>query len=158
MQKRILIPTDFNVESLNTMKRALERVDDGDVEVILFYSEYLSDSITEMLFYNPEKRLNELITPVFEEALTILVNRYEKLCLSVNIELFHYNNGPAFKNYVEAKSIDLVFIPKNYTLSPLKNGFDPIPVMKEANVPLKEVSWENNSEEVYEDSLGYLFI
>ncbi|MBP7642450.1 MAG: hypothetical protein KA767_03880, partial [Saprospiraceae bacterium] len=68
MQKRILIPTDFNVESLNTMKRALERVDDGDVEVILFYSEYLSDSITEMLFYNPEKRLNELITPVFEEA------------------------------------------------------------------------------------------
>ncbi|HMS71072.1 MAG TPA: hypothetical protein PKD18_23155 [Saprospiraceae bacterium] len=158
MQKRILIPTDFNVESLNTLKRALESFDDGEVEAVLFYSEYLSDSITDMLFYNPEKRLNELITPVFEEALTILVNRYEKLCLSVNIELFHYNNTTALQNFAEAREIDLIFVPKSYKLNPLKNGFDPIPAIKNSNIPLQEVSWENNAEEVYEDSLGYLFI
>jgi hypothetical protein len=66
MPKRILIPIDFSVESLNTLKRALDGLGDTHVEVILMYAEYLSDSITELLFYSPDDKRKELVTPIYQ--------------------------------------------------------------------------------------------
>jgi hypothetical protein len=157
MPKRILIPIDFNVESLNTLKRALDGLGDTEVEVVLMYSEYLSDSITEMLFYSPDEKRKEMVTPIFKEALTILKNRYERMLLSINIEFFHGYGTGAFKSFVEGQKIDIIFIPKNYTWKPLKNGFNPIPIIKKAKLPYHEMGWEKPVDDVHQYHLSYLF-
>jgi len=60
MPKTILIPIDFRVASLNTLKYALERSSGSPHRVILIYAEYLEDSITELLFYRPESKPRSL--------------------------------------------------------------------------------------------------
>ena len=89
MSLRILLPTDFTVESLLTLKKAMEELPDTDVEAVLLYAEHLSTSITELLFYSPAERRRQLVTSHFEEALTILINRFEKRLLRISIEFFH---------------------------------------------------------------------
>lgn len=55
MKKRILVPIDFQVESLNTLKLALKQHADNEVIVHLVYGELLDESITRMLFYDPAR-------------------------------------------------------------------------------------------------------
>lgn len=157
MPKRILIPIDFSIESLNTLKRALDGLGDTQVEAILMYSEYLSDSITELLFYSPDEKRKKMVTPIFQEALTILKNRYEKVLISIKIEFFHGYGSPTFRSFIEGQKIDIIFIPKNYTLKPLKNGFNPIPIIKKSKLPYHEIGWEKIEGVVHQHQLSYLF-
>jgi hypothetical protein len=158
MSKRILIPTDFNVESLNTLKKAIDSIVDTEIEIILMYSEYLSDSTIDLLFYSQLSKRKEMETPVFQEALNILENRYEKKIRKISIEFFHGISTAAFKNFVEGKKIDLIYLPKQYQLKPLKNGFDPIPLIKKSKFPYVEMSWENPVDNSQYHSLSFLFI
>lgn len=157
MFKRILIPTDFNIESLNTLKRALDGLGDTEVHIVLMYSEYISQSITDLLFYSPETKRNDLLTPAFKEALNILKNRYEKNILSIRVEFFHGYGVSAFKNFLEGHKIDLIFVPKYYQLSPPKNGFDPIPIIKKSKIPYYEMGWEASIDTVKTHLLSFLF-
>lgn len=157
MPKRILIPIDFKVESLNTLKRALDSLGDTEVEVVLMYSEHLSDSITELLFYSPDAKRKEMTSPIFQEALSILKNRYEKMLLNISIEFFHGYGSTTFQHFVEGQKIDIIFIPKHYALKPLKNGFNPIPIIKKSKLTYHEMGWEQTAAEVHPHQLGYLF-
>ena len=65
MGKKILIPIDFRIESLNTLKYALEERKQEKSSVILMYSAYNSDSITDLLFYNPTKIVETLPSSEF---------------------------------------------------------------------------------------------
>lgn len=53
--KNILIPIDFTIESLNTLKFALEENKNEQLTVVLMYATHLSDSITELLFIHNTK-------------------------------------------------------------------------------------------------------
>lgn len=146
MSKRILIPTDFSVESLNTLRKALDSLGDTEVVVILMHSEYLSDSITELLFYDPEVKRRAMITPAFQEAINILKNKYDSIFTDMRIECFHGYGVSAFKNFVEGQKIDIIFIPKSYTLQPPKNGFDPIPIIKRSKLTSYEMDWPKSND------------
>lgn len=138
----ILIPIDFNVESLLTLRIALNHHSEGKINVILMYSESLSDSIADLLFYNPQKTIKSLISPDFEEALSIIKNRYETTVHHIRIELFHGYNSNALKRFIEAKGVSYIYLPKNYQLKPpKKNGFDPINLFKKSKINFKEIEW-----------------
>lgn len=158
MQKRLLIPIDFRVESLNTLKRALDGLGDTEVEAVLMYAEHLSDSISDLFFYSSDNKRKELVPLEFQEALTILINRYEKVLLNVSIEFFHGYGVPSFKNFIEAKKIDSIYIPKNYKLKPLKYGFDPISIIKRSKFPCNEIEWQLKVDDIPEHPLSFLFI
>jgi len=143
MSLRILLPTDFTVESLLTLKKAMEELPDTDVEAVLLYAEHLSTSITELLFYSPAERRRQLVTSHFEEALTILINRFEKRLLRISIEFFHGYGVAAFRNFAAAQEIDRIFLPGSYVLKPLDNGFDPTSILRKSRIPYQEVIWEN---------------
>lgn len=158
MQKTILVPTDFCVASLNTLRLALEQVpDDQAVHVVLMYAESLDDSITELLFYAPKKKLEALKSNAFEEALAILKNRFDQRIASVRFELFHGYTRSAMRGFVEANQVDAVFIPQAYRLKPAKRGFDPIPLLKKSKITLQEVEWEDRSASFEENQLQLLF-
>lgn len=159
MAKTILIPTDFRVESLNTLKKTLSEHQHNDVlNIILIYSEYLSGSIVDMLFYSPYKSMSALIGPEFKQALSIIENRYHDKINSIKIEPFHSNNKSGLKNFIEANDVQEIYYPKSYNLKLSKSGFNPIPLLKKSKLPLFEIHWENDNNPSSEDNLATLFI
>jgi hypothetical protein len=116
-----------------------------------------SDSITELLFYNPVKIVEALVSANFNDAINIIKNTYETSIHSFKIELFHGLNVNAFLNFYEAHGIDLVYLPKDYYLKPHKNGFDPIPLIKKSKVQYREVNWTNEYNLTDNDDLNQLF-
>ena len=157
MVKKILIPTDFKIESLNTLKYSLEERKQEKSSVILMYSAYNSDSITDLLFYNPTKVVEALVNSNFNDAINIIKNTYETSIHSFKIELFHGLNLNAFLNFYESHGIDLVYLPKDYCLKPYKNGFDPIPLIKKSKVQYSEVAWTSDQGTSNKDELNQLF-
>ena len=157
MVKKILIPTDFKIESLNTLKYSLEERKQEKSSVILMYSAYNSDSITDLLFYNPTKIVEALVNSNFNDAINIIKNTYETSIHSFKIELFHGLNLNAFLNFYESHGIDLVYLPKDYCLKPYKNGFDPIPLIKKSKVQYSEVAWTSGQGTSNKDELNQLF-
>ncbi len=158
MAKRILIPVDFNVESLITLKKAIDELGDIEIEAVLLYSEYLTDSISELLLYSPKEKKSKLIPDLFHEALTILKNRYEKHLISVSVEFFHGYGTNAFKNLLEGNRIDIIYVPSDYKLILTKNGFDPLPIIRKSQIPFHEVSWTRQQYLSNAESLSNLFI
>jgi hypothetical protein len=157
MEKKILIPIDFRIESLNTLKYALEERKHEKSNIILMYSEYISDSITELLFYDSAKIIKALASSDFNDALAIIINTYESSLLSIKIELFNGLNSTAFLNFYEARGVDLVYLPKGYLMKPHKNGFDPIPIIKKSKVESREVAWASDQHTSNKDELNQLF-
>ncbi|MDX2069626.1 MAG: hypothetical protein SFV55_14455 [Haliscomenobacter sp.] len=157
MQKTLLIPTDFSVTSLNGLRLALEQMqEDQSVHVVLMYSEWLEDSITELLFYSPKKRIESLKSVVFEEALVIIQNRFENRIASIRIELFHGYNTNAFHSFAEANQIDQVFALQDYAFKPAKRGFDPIPLIKKSKFPIHFLAWKDQGVYFDENQLQLL--
>jgi hypothetical protein len=121
------------------------------------YSAYIDESISELLFYNPLKIIQALESPNFNDAVTILKNTYESSIHSLKIELFHGFNRNAFLNFYDARGIDLVYLPKDYSLKPHKNGFDPIPLIKSSKVQYREVAWKSDYNTTNNDELNQIF-
>lgn len=157
MTKTIMIPIDFKIESLNTLKLALIEIGDEKVNVLLVYAEKLSDSITDLLFYSPRKSMQSLINKDFEEALNIINNRFEKKINHLEKAFFHGYNVNALVNYTEANNVSQIYIPKEYKLKPKGKGFDPTPLIRKSKLNFKEMSWEVESYEREENQLSSLF-
>lgn len=158
MQKTILIPTDFQVESLNTLKLALNKNDGHGVNVCLMYCEYQSDSITELLFYSPNKRIKALAGAEFNEALAIIRNRFSKTLANLHIELFHGYNSSALAAFLETRRVQEVYIPQSYPLKNTKNSFDPLPLLKKTQLPIYAMDWSSDVNLSSQDNLGALFV
>ena len=139
MANTILVPIDFHIESLDAVREALILNNNHSTKVVLMYSEYLSDSITELLFYSPEKVLQKHITPEFTEALEIIKNRFEGSVTDISIKVFHGVNPNAMAIFCDANGIDSVYIPAKYKLKTPKRAFNPISLLKKAAIPITEV-------------------
>jgi hypothetical protein len=141
--KKILVPIDFRVASLNTVKLALEAQEGEQVQVVLLYADRLSNSITELLFYSPAANLREKMTPEFRETLSILRCRYEHEILGLTIEAFHGMNAAAMHAFLEAHGIDTAYIPKTYRLH-LGAAPDPCQLLLKTSVPVFQMDWEGS--------------
>lgn len=156
MPKKVLIPIDFKVESLITLKYALKEIKE-EVEVVLMYSEHLTDSITDLIFYSPHERHNALKTAEFNEGLAILKTRFESILTKTVIKFFHGYNANAFRSFALGYNIDCIYIPKNLRLQPAENGFDPIPIILKSKLSYREIEWEESTDSSI-GSLSKLFI
>lgn len=156
MPKKILIPIDFKVESLNTLKYALKEIQE-EVEVVLMYSEHLTDSITDLIFYSTDERYNALNTAEFNEGLAILKTRFESILTKTVIKFFHGYNANAFRSFAVGYNIDCIYIPKNFRLQPSENGFDPIHIIRKSKLSFREIEWEKTTDSSI-SSLSKLFI
>lgn len=155
--KTILIPIDFTIASLYTLRQALEHYETTQVKIVLMYADRLNDSITDLLFDSSYKKILTYTSPEFQEALYILKNRFETLVQSIRIEMFHGNNVNAFKNFIGGNHINMIYIPKGYDLKLKSKGFDPIPLIKKSRMPFQEIEWISRSNNTDPDQLNSLF-
>lgn len=140
MIRTILIPTDFRIESLNTLKYALQESSAYEVEIILLYTEFLNDSITGLLFYSPESIIKPHLSDEFAEALSIIRNKYTWLS-SIRMEVLHSRNIGVFTQFLKKQKVDEIYLPATYTLQLTKRGFDPLPSLKASGFPIREAFW-----------------
>ncbi len=157
MVKTILVPTDFRVASLNTLKLALENNKEFKVNVILLYSEFLTDSITDLLFYSPHKIIQARTTPEFKEALEVLKNRFEGTLYEINIKLLHSNQIDFLRSFLKGNNIDEIYIPKTYVLQTPNYSFDPVPILKKINASVSEAEWTDTYYQTEQQQLAALF-
>lgn len=156
--KTIAIPTDFTIESLNTVKGALNVLKGEKVNLVLVYSAYLSGSITDLLFLSKPKYLASLQNDKFTEACEILQNKYASQIHSINVDLFPGTSQNFFTHFLVGNAVDEVFVPKRYRLKTGKRGFDSIPYFKKAKLPLTEVDWNETPNAPEKDRLAELFL
>ena len=125
MKKTIVIPTDFTVNSLNTLKAVLSSNPSGtSLDIILLHGMNLSDSIRDLLFFSKMKHIDALSNAEFEEAREVLCNKFDSHINSLKTDLFTGFNQSAFNSYLEANRIDKIYIPDSKENLPNKNSFD----------------------------------
>ena len=143
MEKTILIPIDFNVECLNTLKLALRRNEDNLNSIVLMYTHLSSSYITDLLFIPQHKVLDAMRTKEFDDALAIIKNRFERSIKHIKLRMFSGHNRNAFDLFLKGNNVDEIYVPKTYSLIP-PTGFDPLPLIQKCTLPVYEVKWENN--------------
>ncbi len=145
MKRTILIPTDFSIESLIPVKQAALLSNYNDIEIVLMFCDLLPSSISDLLFYAPAKVIAQYSNKEFEEACSIIMNKYASKISSMRTEIFHGTSDAAFENFISGNRIDEVIFPKNYILKEHRNGFNPLPYIKNSYLPCREVEWKVNN-------------
>lgn len=158
MARTILIPTDFRVASLHTLKLALEAMDGEPVRVVLMHAAYLSDSISDLLFYSPTRFIQERVGQPFREAMEVIGNRFEASIVRMDIELYHGLHVQALRNFLEAQRVELIFLPPPGRLKLDRKAFDPLPVLRKSGLPCHEMSWTPSASVDEHTQLISLFI
>jgi len=156
MEKRILIPTDFQVESLNTLKLALSQNSDVKIRAMLMHGLYLDQSISDLLFYSEHNLRKKYMSDSFRESLDILNNSFERQLVACQILFFHGYNLTAFNRFLSAHQIDEIFLPKRYQFKLSDASFDTQHLIKKAGLPVTEVDWPDAGAEG--NQLSNLFI
>lgn len=138
----ILVQTDFTVNSLNVVIKALEsRTGVGKVNLVLGYGIYSSDSITELLFHKEENLLNKLKGQNFEEALHVIRNKYGKRIKSIQFKAFKGVTQNAFANFIDSMDIEEAVIDQNIAYRmPNRNSFDLTPFIVKSDLKVTEIT------------------
>jgi len=109
---KVLMPTDFSENSLKQLDTFIQNYEGEGFECVLMFSDFLDDSITELLFYNQTKFLNEKMPKNFKTKFEEIKVKYATKC-RISTVPFHGFTTNAFKDFLECNDISNCFVPKN---------------------------------------------
>ncbi|RZK42047.1 MAG: hypothetical protein EOO90_09035 [Pedobacter sp.] len=153
--KTVLIPTDFNVETIKIIDAfSLNYKLDG-VKFIFLHSFKLSDSITDMLMLSRRSRDYENISDEFYAELEKRKQIHTSLIGGIAIEYFYGSTVAAFKNLLEDREVDAILYPKNYSFAPInKYSIDPNLLTSRCGCPVIELDLNVvNTENLFETKM-----
>lgn len=153
--RTILIPTDFSSTPLLLLKHAALTSHD-ELNVIFMYSTFVSDSITDLLFYSPQKVLQQAVSKEFKEGCSIMQNKYPEKIKSIRYEIFHGNNADSFRVLVEMNKIDQVVVAADTPFVLHKNEFNPVNIILKSRVPVEEVTLQVSTRVAEKDLIAQL--
>jgi len=144
MAHKILLPTDFSIESLNVLKHYLQKSSkEAVLDVVLVHGQTLSDSISDLLFFSKYRILKELNIEHFEDAVKILQNKYDSKLRNVHIDIFTGHNQSAFENYLSGNRIDEIILSEQLPFKPHnKKSFDITKYALRAETPVTKLNCE----------------
>lgn len=144
MKKTVLIPTDFSVHSLNTLKSFLNNSTDKNIryDIILLHGYALPSGIPDLLFFSKGKTLDSLSGKEFEEACVVIKNKFASIINSIRTDLFTGSTNAAFANYIEANEVsEICFNSSLHSEKTSKNSFDLTKYINKSNTKLIEIAW-----------------
>lgn len=140
MRKTILIPTDFTVQSLNSLKSVLSNHSTHELyDIILLHGLSLDDSIRDLLFYSKYQHIDKLTNPEFEEACEVIKNKYDSQISSLRVDLFTGFTTSAFDNYLEGNRVVEIYLSDNKLALSNKNSFDLSQFIEKCNVKVVKI-------------------
>lgn len=156
MARTILVPTDFSIRSLHTLRHAFDERDTQQLDIVFFAGFVLTESITELLFFSRRRVIDSVASGDFKEACQIIRNRYSSQINGIRFEIFTGFTQAAFNNFVEGNGIDEIYIPVNKLNYP-RQCFDPTAYMQKSTLPKIVVSWTDAPESKQQNHLSELF-
>ncbi|MGE0931901.1 hypothetical protein [Peijinzhouia sedimentorum] len=160
MIKKILIPTDFSIQSLNVLKSALNDLNEGDkVDILMVHGMYTSSNITSLLYFSKKEIIDTVASDSFRDACQIIKSKYSSKINSMREEIFTGFTQAAFSNFVEGNRIDEAVIPQNYQMQlENKKSFDVTPFIRRSQIKVSEVSWKNDIAAPERGQLAEVFV
>lgn len=124
--KTLLVPTDFNPESIKIIDSFLLAHNCSEINIIFLHAFKLSDSITDMLMLSRRSRDYENVSDEFYAEMDHYKQKYADRISKIGIEYFYGSTLAAFKNLLEALAVDAIVYPQGYDFCPLnKYSIDP---------------------------------
>ena len=115
--KRVLIPTDFTVESLQLLEYAILNFPRTELDITLVYGFILPDTRWGLIHYSAGSEISKLTSPDYAKAKNAFVREHSDVILDLRIELFTGCNSFAFQNFLEQLDIRDAIIPKGKFLN-----------------------------------------
>jgi hypothetical protein len=117
-----------------------------------------SDSILDLLFYSEASVIQSLVNKDFNEACTILKNKFSSRIVEDRIVVFKGSTQLAFRNFLEANHVDEILVPSEYRFKAVhKKSFDPTPFILKSGLTITEVSWNSVQNAPEKNQLAELF-
>ena len=115
--KKVLIPTDFNVKSLNVLLEFLRRNPNDQFEVILAHGYDMSYS--------------------FRESCKLIENTYQSKLTKLKFSILTGSTKRYVRNYVEANNIDFIVCCNDYKMKfKSRDSFNLLPYLKATKVEI----------------------
>jgi len=132
--QRVLIPTDFSVDSLRIALEYLERTSDKQVELVLTGGYYMDDSITGLLGFTKEYYLDEIQNEDFIKGCGLIKSRFGSRIVEIYTDLFLSKNSRYVKNYIKGARITQIVHSEGYNFQfPNRNFFDVSDLLNRSN-------------------------
>jgi len=143
--KKVLIPTDFNVKSLNVLLEFLRRNPTGHFEVTLAHGYDMSHSITDLLFYSEYKVFRKIQSEEFRESCKLIENTYQSRLTKIKFGILTGNTKRYVKNYLETNKIDCIVHSNDYKMKfKSKDSFNLLPYLKISKIELINIENTQN--------------
>ncbi|WP_037495266.1 hypothetical protein [Sphingobacterium deserti] len=128
---RVLVPTDFSVDSLRIVLDYLETTPDQKVELVLACGYDIGDSITSLLGITKEDHLMKLENEDFIKGCEMIKSRFKSRIVEMYSDLLISRNGRYLRNYFKGSRVTHIVVPEGYTFSPTERGvFDITEILK----------------------------
>lgn len=114
MNKTILYPTDFTLESLKPLQAFLQFQATTPKNVILVHAIHLTDSITELLFYNKQEQVLAIAGAEFLEEIKQLETSMPEILASIRVELFTGFSQSGFNTFCTAHKVEKIVFPNGF--------------------------------------------
>lgn len=108
--KTVLIPFDFNHQSLNFIHSCLTQIDES-VKIRLVFSSQTEESIFSLLFESKSRRIRKYLDQEFREELDIIKNVHENKIQDFTVDVFRGWNRAALANFCEGNKVDMIMLP-----------------------------------------------
>jgi len=139
--KTLLIPTDFNVKSLNCIPGLMQRYDPQKLNIILVHIMKITDNIHELLMLSRRSAEHQHISPEFYNACTLLKREHANSINNIRIEFFYGSTVAVFKNFLEANEVDSIVMLEDYQYAMLnKNSIEPAILVNRSSVNVIEAN------------------
>lgn len=158
--KRVIIQTDFTVNSLNIVVDLLDRHPDQHFEIILIHGLRSDNSITELLGFHPEDHLEDLQTEEFIKACQLMRSKYGERINEMYADIITSQTDNYFKNYCRGNRIDHLVVAKDFRFEKVTpKSFDLLATFnRNSRIGLSVIHLETQSESIpVIDKLDSLF-
>lgn len=145
MGATILIPTDFNVSSLEPLKALLQFQDEDSIHVLLVHGVYQSNSISDLLFFDQSDLKMELAGKEFLSKLNKLEKELKSKVSSIQITFFSGFTQSSFEQFTETNKVDRIIIPYEIPFDwSHKKSMDILPFLHRSKIKKQLIAWDNN--------------
>ncbi|MGB5819661.1 MAG: hypothetical protein WBG90_09265 [Saonia sp.] len=145
--KRVLVPTDFTIASLQLIEYAILNFPKTKLDIILVSGFRMPDTRWGITHFSARREINKLTTESYAKAKRRLFREHSDVIEKVRIELFTGCNSFAFENFLRQLQVNDAIVPKGKFLQ-FKNSrcFDPTRLIKKSIKNAVEAPLETSKE------------
>lgn len=135
MIQRVLIPTDFTVNSLRIVLEYLENSGDQKVELVLTCGYNLGESISFLLGFTLDDHLAEMQNEDFLKGCEMIKSRFKDKVVEMYADFMISKSKRYIRNYLKGGQFARIVLPDTFEFTFKENCFDVVELLKTVTLP-----------------------